>query len=221
MPPAAITCSACALATQSHAPLCTVRCDSACGTLLLEALGDWTSWRSLCLCSVCARPHLLFSAGTQHSLLRPSCRRTRVSLCLQADCAAEGADIGECAACGSRADVDSFHQLASDANLPSLTRRLGLESAESIMSCASTALVLLAYQEQLTNAKKRHNDKAQLKNITNQSKEKIRNLHSAAQKVYTPSAATSGSCRLLGLHERFLRTLSVDAFKAIAFASWQ
>jgi hypothetical protein len=102
---------------------------------------------------------------------------------LQADCAAAGAATGQCAACGGAADSASFHPLADSSKTDALARKLGLQSVETIMKNASTALNLLAYQAELVNAKKRQNDKAQLKKITNQSKDKIRELHAAAQKA--------------------------------------
>jgi hypothetical protein len=102
---------------------------------------------------------------------------------LQASCAAAGAESGQCAACGSAVEANSFHQLATSDNVSSVARRLGLESSDTIMKCASTALSLLAYQEQLVSAKKRQNDKAQLKKVTKQSQDKMRELHSATRKV--------------------------------------
>lgn len=51
------------------------------------------------------------------------------------------------------------------------------------MAAASGALSLLAYQEKLKVAKQHQTEKSQLKKLVSQSKAKMQELQSAAQKV--------------------------------------
>ena len=140
----------------------------------------------------CLDGHVQTSLNVRGMPCSLSCCVTQmIALCIlmpcmalvQESCATSGAAVGQCAACGSPADTSAFHPLASNGSLDALARRLGLEDTDTIMTCASNALTLLAYQEQLVSARVRQNDKEQLKKITSQSKVKIRELHGAAQKV--------------------------------------
>jgi hypothetical protein len=88
-----------------------------------------------------------------------------------------------CPACAVSVSTSSYFPLATGVHLKEKARRLGLCDPEAIMSAACSALSMLAYQEQLTAAKKRQGDKAQLKKVVEQSKLKMQELHAAAQKV--------------------------------------
>jgi hypothetical protein len=74
-------------------------------------------------------------------------------------------------------------QLSCSQDTAALSRMIGLHGTDVIVAAASSALKALAQQKRLSQMKKRTEDKARLKKITDQSREKICELHSAAQKV--------------------------------------
>jgi len=76
-------------------------------------------------------------------------------------------------------------QLEPGGDLSHLSRALGLSPPEAILQAAQEALGFLTYQQQLLHAKWRQEEKSQLKKMTNQSRDKIAELQSAAQKVCT------------------------------------
>eukprot|EP00892_Ulva_mutabilis_P012081 jgi/Ulvmu1/9245/UM005_0345.1 len=99
------------------------------------------------------------------------------------NCAGVSLENSACLACGANVSSASFHILWSGAHKAEKARRLGTFDVDTIMAAASGALSLLAYQEKLKIAKKQQTEKAQLKKLVSQSKAKMQDLQSAAQKA--------------------------------------
>lgn len=102
---------------------------------------------------------------------------------LQGNCAGASLENSSCLACGSAVTSASFNVLWSGTHKAEKARRLGTFDVDTIMAAASGALSLLAYQEKLKVAKQHQTEKSQLKKLVSQSKAKMVELQSAAQKV--------------------------------------
>lgn len=102
---------------------------------------------------------------------------------MQGNCAGGSLENGSCLACGASVNSGSFHVLWSGTHKAEKARRLGTFDVDTIMAAASGALSLLAYQEKLKIAKQHQTEKSQLKKLVSQSKAKMQELQSAAQKV--------------------------------------
>lgn len=102
---------------------------------------------------------------------------------LQAGCARTAHKIGQSVACDVNMHGRSFNNTGSNSQAEDISRRLSIQPFEQVIKTAMNGIALIAYQDQLVAAKRRQNDKSQLRKVTEQSKCKLQEIHAAAQKV--------------------------------------
>lgn len=133
---------------------------------------------------------------------------------MQAECAQATLQAGACCCCEAALQKQSFSSTKLDASPTKAMRLLMAQEPETVMQTASAAIEFLSYQKSLGVAKRRKTDKAKVKNILDQSRKRIVELHDGYKKVRphpnlgATLQAKSSRCMQSGQSGRFRCMLS-------------
>lgn len=104
---------------------------------------------------------------------------------MQARCAGTASQAEACPACSAHLKKTDFTAITANASPTKAIAKLIAQEPDTVMQCASAAMEFLSYQKSLGAAKRRKTDKAKVKNILDQSRKRVVELHNGYTKVRT------------------------------------